>query len=78
MNSPQRGSPNTHTHLLYNSDLRMNFSTDYYIIKFSTKSQDRNVVVEGQALDVGHIVGPLNYSRCDTKHRLPCTITPFY
>jgi len=30
------------------------------------------------ALDVGHIVGPLNYSRCDTKHRLPCTITPFY
>jgi len=21
---------------------------------------------------------PLNYSRCDTKHRLPCTITPFY
>jgi len=39
-------------------------------------------VVEGEggifALDVGHIVGPLNYSRCDTKHRLPCTITPFY
>jgi len=30
------------------------------------------------AWDVGHIVGPLNYSRCDTKHRLPCTITPFY
>jgi len=30
------------------------------------------------ALDVGHIVGPLNCSRCDTKHRLPCTITPFY
>jgi len=30
------------------------------------------------ALDVGHIVGPLNYSRCDTKHRLRCTITPFY
>jgi len=30
------------------------------------------------ALDVSHIVGPLNYSRCDTKHRLPCTITPFY
>jgi len=29
-------------------------------------------------LDVGHMVGPLNYSRCDTKHRLPCTITPFY
>jgi len=29
------------------------------------------------ALDVGHIVGPLNYGRCDTKHRLPCTITPF-
>jgi len=29
------------------------------------------VVVDGQggifALDVGHIVGPLNYSRCDTK-----------
>jgi len=41
------------------------------------------VVVEGHAgkhfaLDVGHIVGPLNYSQCDTKHRLPCTITPFY
>jgi len=40
------------------------------------------VVVEGQggtsALDVGHIVGPLNYSRCDTIPRLPCTITPFY
>jgi len=40
------------------------------------------VVVEGQggifAVDVGHIVGPLNYSRRDTKHRLPCTITPFY
>jgi len=30
------------------------------------------------ALDVGHIVGPLKNSRCDTKHRLPCTITPFY
>jgi len=30
------------------------------------------------ALDVGHIVGPLNYSRCDTKHRHPCTISPFY
>jgi len=29
-------------------------------------------------LDVSCIVGPLNYSRCDTKHRLPCTITPFY
>jgi len=31
------------------------------------------VVVEGQggifALDVVHIVGPLNYSRCVTKHR---------
>jgi len=40
------------------------------------------VVVRGSgrhfALEVGHIVGPLNYSRCDTKHRLPCTITPFY
>jgi len=23
-------------------------------------------------------VGPLNYSRCDTKHWLPCTITRFY
>jgi len=22
--------------------------------------------------------GPFNYSRCDTKHRLPCTITPFF
>jgi len=30
------------------------------------------------ALDVGHIVGQLNYSRCDNKHWLPCTITPFY
>jgi len=29
-------------------------------------------------LDVGHIVGPLNYSRCDSKHRLPCIITQFY
>jgi len=29
------------------------------------------------ALDVGHIVGPLNYSRRDTKHRHPCNITPF-
>jgi len=28
--------------------------------------------------DVGLIVGPLNYSRGDTNHRLPCTITPFY
>jgi len=28
------------------------------------------------ALDVGQVVGPLNYSRCDTI--LPCTITPFY
>jgi len=40
------------------------------------------VVVEGQggifALAVGHIVGTSNYSRCDTKHRHPCTITPFY
>jgi len=26
------------------------------------------------SLDVGHKVVPLNYSRCDTKHRLPCTI----
>jgi len=34
-------------------------------------------VREAFCLDVGHIVGPLNYSRCDTKHRLPCTITPF-
>jgi len=23
------------------------------------------------SLDVGHLVGPLNYSRCDTRHRLP-------
>jgi len=30
------------------------------------------------ALDEGHIVGPFNYTRCDTKHRLPCTIIPFY
>jgi len=30
------------------------------------------------ALDEGHIVGPLNYSWCDTKHRLAFTITPFY
>jgi len=30
------------------------------------------------AIDVGHIVGPMNYSRCDTKHRLPFTITLFY
>jgi len=30
------------------------------------------------ALDIGHLVGPLNYRRCDTKRRLPCTITPFY
>jgi len=39
------------------------------------------LIVEGQggifALDIDHIVGPLNYSRCDTKHRLPCTITTF-
>jgi len=24
-------------------------------------------------LNVSHIVGPLNYIRCNTKHRLPCT-----
>jgi len=36
------------------------------------------VVVGIFALDVGHLVGPLNYSRCDNKHRLPGTITPFY
>jgi len=37
------------------------------------------VVVDGHggifALDVGQIVCPLNYSGCDTKHRLPFTIT---
>jgi len=46
------------------------------------EDENMKTVVEGQggiyALDVGHIVGPLNYSRCDTKHRLPCTIAPFY
>jgi len=40
------------------------------------------VVDDGQGgifvLDVGHIVGTLNNSRCNTKHRLPYTITPFY
>jgi len=41
------------------------------------------VVVEGQlgrhfVLDVGYIVGQLNYSRCDTNLRIPCTITPFH
>jgi len=29
-------------------------------------------------LYVGHIVSPLNYCQRETKHRLPCTITPFY
>jgi len=43
-------------------------------------SLDIVVVVEGHfALDVGHIVGQLNYSRsrCDTKHRLPCIYDSF-
>jgi len=35
------------------------------------------VVVEGQGA-ILPIVDPLNYGRCDTKHRLSCSITPFY
>jgi len=59
-----------------------NAQNEDLIEKLDLKKFLINVVVGGQgsifALGVGYIVGPLNYNRCDNKHRLPCTITPFY
>jgi len=56
---------------------------DRLVFQSTTKSQDSQyfddilLLLRARGhfdLDVGHIVGPVNYSRSDTKHRLPNTI----